>query len=126
MMTLDKDHQTHTTNKYGSSRTDILTTSFMNYLKYNFPFGDNWEHPITRKIWCNEEIKSALECIKIYSDNLIKSMHLVWLDKEAYYDYLQKRPIHYNVYVAKRHKELTRLVLVLLYYPQLRVEDIEL
>ena len=126
MMTLDKGHETHTTGRYGTKRTDILTTSFMNYLKYNFPFGDNWEHPITKKLWRNEEIKCALESIKIYSNNLIKSMHLIWMDKEAYYEYLRSRPVHHQAYVGRRHKELTRLVLVLLYYPQLKVEDIEL
>lgn len=97
---------------------DQVRSSFLHYLKTQFPYGTCWQHPVTSKTFDAVLIKEKLEALKSCNPQTYKALWALWTTR-ATRSFLAERLNYSGSTIRRLWDRGIDTVLLMLIYPEL-------
>lgn len=103
-----------------NNESKIITVkkSFLYYLKNQFPYDLDWQHPTSQLIWTNNEIKEALIKLKHLNPDCYKVLWALWTTRDTIQG-ISTRFAYSPTVIKARWERAISIVMTILYYPEL-------
>lgn len=97
---------------------DLVRSSFLQYLKTEFPYSMDWSHPVTKTTYSCESIKQKLEALKVCNPQTYKALWALWTTR-ATRAFLAERLNYSGSTIRRLWDRGIDTVLLMLLYPDL-------
>lgn len=108
-------------NELGKDRPNgenMIRSSFLYYLRSGFPYGKDWEHPLTGSLFSQQLIKDKLEFYKEYYPENYNLLYALWTNQQS----REKLATQYKYSastIQRRWNDAINCVLALILFPEL-------
>ena len=103
----------------------VIRSSFTNYLKTEFSYGLDWEHPVTLLVYKHTAIKNTLVNYKYISPGHYKALYAL-ITASTNRETLANLFCYSASTIRRKWDESINIILLMLIWPELTVEDFKI
>lgn len=108
-----------------SNSPHVIRSSFMNYLKNDFMYKRDWQHPVSKEIYTHENIRLVLHKYMYISPQIYKALHALWIgssSRETLANLFSYSPST----IRRKWDTGINMIILMLGWPELVVNDLQI
>lgn len=102
--------------KINTNKPDTIRTSFINYLRHEYPYKESWTHPITKTVYPFKLIQASLEAYKELNRESYRALWALWTSQQSR-AFIAEHFNYSSSSLKRKWNKAIDTVLLIMYFP---------